>query len=62
MISMARVDDRLIHGQVAVKWCKELAVTRIIVAKNRSGPIGDVDLVFVPKYTKFYEVDSLHED
>ncbi|MGQ5427051.1 PTS system mannose/fructose/N-acetylgalactosamine-transporter subunit IIB [Thermophilibacter sp. ZX-H3] len=29
---MARVDDRLIHGQVAVKWCKELAVTRIIVA------------------------------
>lgn len=34
MISMARVDDRLIHGQVAVKWCKELAVTRIIVASD----------------------------
>lgn len=34
MICMARVDDRLIHGQVAVRWCKELAVTRIIVASD----------------------------
>ena len=34
MISMARVDDRLIHGQVAVKWCKELGVNRIIVASD----------------------------
>ncbi len=36
-------------------------VTRVIVAKNRSGPIGDVDLIFVPKYTKFYEVDAMHD-
>ena len=34
MISMARVDDRLIHGQVAVKWCKELTISRIIVASD----------------------------
>lgn len=34
MISMARIDDRLIHGQVAVKWCKELGVNRIIVASD----------------------------
>lgn len=34
MILMARVDDRLIHGQVAVKWCKELDVNRIIVASD----------------------------
>lgn len=34
MISMARVDDRLIHGQVAVKWCKELEIGRIIVASD----------------------------
>lgn len=34
MIVMARVDDRLIHGQVAVKWCKELDVSRIIVASD----------------------------
>ena len=34
MITMARVDDRLIHGQVAVKWSKELNITRIIVASD----------------------------
>lgn len=34
MISMLRVDDRLIHGQVAVMWSKQLAVTRIIVAND----------------------------
>lgn len=34
MITMARVDDRLIHGQVAVKWSKELRINRIIVASD----------------------------
>lgn len=34
MISMLRVDDRLIHGQVAVMWSKHLAVSRIIVAND----------------------------
>ena len=34
MIKMFRVDDRLIHGQVAVMWSKELAVQRIIVASD----------------------------
>lgn len=34
MIKMMRVDDRLIHGQVAVMWSKELAVQRIIVASD----------------------------
>ena len=33
-------------------------VTRVIVAKNRSGPIGDVDLMFLPASTKFYELDE----
>ena len=32
-------------------------VTRVIVAKNRSGPTGDVDLLFIPTSTKFYELD-----
>lgn len=36
-------------------------VTRVIVAKNRSGPIGDVDLMFLPASTKFYELDGMHE-
>lgn len=34
MISMMRVDDRLIHGQVAVMWSKELGVSRIVVASD----------------------------
>ena len=35
MICMARIDDRLIHGQVAVKWSKELGISRIIVASDK---------------------------
>ena len=34
MISMFRIDDRLVHGQVAVKWSKELGVSRIIVVSD----------------------------
>ena len=34
MIMMMRVDDRLIHGQVAVMWSKELGIQRIIVASD----------------------------
>ena len=33
-------------------------VTRVIVAKNRSGPTGDVDLMFMPASTKFYELSE----
>lgn len=35
MIKMMRVDDRLIHGQVAVMWSKELGIQRIIVASDQ---------------------------
>lgn len=34
MISMVRIDDRLIHGQVAFVWTKHLGVNRIIVAND----------------------------
>ena len=33
-------------------------ITRIVLAKNRSGPIGDVDLVFLPSSTKFFELEK----
>ena len=36
----------------------DFGVTHVIVAKNRSGPIGDVDLMFLPASTKFYELDE----
>lgn len=31
---MIRIDDRLVHGQVAVKWSKQLSVDRIVVVSD----------------------------
>lgn len=33
-IGLARIDDRLIHGQVATRWTKESKVSRIIVVND----------------------------
>jgi PTS system mannose-specific IIB component len=33
-ITLARIDDRLIHGQVATRWTKETNVKRIIVVSD----------------------------
>ncbi|MEX5410484.1 PTS mannose transporter subunit IIAB [Atlantibacter hermannii] len=34
IIGLARIDDRLIHGQVATRWTKETNVSRIIVVSD----------------------------
>ena len=34
MIESIRVDDRLIHGQVALVWSKEFNINRIVVAND----------------------------
>ncbi len=34
VIGLARIDDRLIHGQVATRWTKESRVTRIVVVND----------------------------
>ncbi|WP_219620968.1 mannose/fructose/sorbose PTS transporter subunit IIB [Bacillus sp. V3-13] len=34
IIALARIDDRLIHGQVATVWTKEARVSRIIVVSD----------------------------
>lgn len=34
MIKMIRIDDRLLHGQVAFVWKNHLGITRIVVANN----------------------------
>jgi PTS system mannose-specific IIB component len=34
ILGLARIDDRLIHGQVATRWTKETNVTRIIVVSD----------------------------
>ena len=33
-IRLARIDDRLIHGQVATVWAKEAGAKRIIVVSE----------------------------
>lgn len=34
MIKMVRLDERMIHGQIAIKWSRHLSVNRIIVADD----------------------------
>lgn len=34
MIKMVRLDERMIHGQVATKWSRHLSVDRIVVADD----------------------------
>lgn len=36
MIKMVRLDERLIHGQVATKWSRTLGVNRIVVADDEA--------------------------
>ena len=36
MISLVRLDERMIHGQVAVKWSRVLNVDRILVANDEA--------------------------
>ncbi|MBR3235195.1 MAG: replicative DNA helicase [Atopobiaceae bacterium] len=40
----------------------DMGVTEFIIAKNRSGPLGIVSLMFLPGSTKFVEVDMRHEE
>lgn len=34
MVKMVRLDERMIHGQIAIKWSRHLGVDRIIVADD----------------------------
>lgn len=36
MIKVARIDHRLVHGQVAFAWTGQLGITRIIVIDNQA--------------------------
>ena len=37
MIKLFRIDERLIHGQIAIKWSRHTGVTHIIVANDNAG-------------------------
>ena len=50
-IGLARIDDRLIHGQVATRWTKETNVTRIIVVTAHVVDVAKMIRVYNnPKY------------
>ena len=36
MITLFRIDERLIHGQIAIKWSKHYNINRIVVANNQA--------------------------
>ena len=40
MIKWVRLDERMIHGQVATKWSRTLGVDRIVVADGTAGGGG----------------------
>lgn len=68
-INLSRIDDRLIHGQVATVWAKEAKAGRIIVVseevnnddirktlvKQAAPPGIKVNIVDVPKAVKVYQ-------
>lgn len=37
MLSLVRLDDRMIHGQIVTKWSRVVKVDRIIVANDKAG-------------------------
>ena len=40
----------------------DYGITQFVVAKNRSGPLGIIDMAFFAEKTKFLEVDTHHDD
>lgn len=40
----------------------DLGITQFIIAKNRSGPLGAVDMRFDGETIKFYELDRFHDE
>ena len=40
----------------------DYGITEFVVAKNRSGPLGIIDMAFFAEKTKFMEVDMHHDD
>jgi len=46
MIEVLRVDDRLLHGQVAVSWTRHYKVDVILVANNHLITDKDMQVAF----------------
>ena len=53
MIKMVRLDERMIHGQIAIKWSRHLSVDRIVVVSDEaaSNPIVEKSLLMAAPTT-----------
>ncbi len=63
MIKMIRLDERLIHGQVAIKWSRHIGVDRIIVADDSaaSNPVIQKSLMMAAPPTAKVAIKSIDD-
>ena len=40
---------------------EQVEQVKLVIAKHRNGPTGEIDLVFKGDRTRFYETDKQHE-
>ncbi|MEG0077256.1 PTS system mannose/fructose/N-acetylgalactosamine-transporter subunit IIB [Anaerorhabdus sp.] len=61
MIKMIRLDERMIHGQVAIKWSRHIGVDRIIVANDdaAANPIIQKSLMMAAPTTAKVAIKSV---
>ncbi len=61
MIAMVRLDERLIHGQVAIKWSRHLNVDRIVVVSDEAAanPVIQKSLMMAAPATAKTTIKSL---
>lgn len=63
MIKLVRLDERLIHGQVAIKWSRHTGVDRIIVANDdaANNPIIKKSLMMAAPQTVKVAIKSVED-
>lgn len=63
MIKLVRLDERLIHGQVAIKWSRHTGVDRIIVANDEAAasPIIQKSLMMAAPSTCKVAIKSVED-
>ncbi len=63
MIKLLRLDERMIHGQVAIKWSRHLTVDRIVVANDgaAANPIIQKSLMMAAPTTCKVAIKSVED-
>jgi replicative DNA helicase len=52
----------LIHRQREANSATKADATKLIIAKQRQGPVGTIDLQFMPKLTRFCDASRREEE